>query len=131
MRRLVPIVERPVKKAFALALACFIVSMIWVAASSPALATTPATAAVADKNSGFIDPQYPALGCMLGMSVGTVSIAFPPMVRWAYVNGGYAAVGAMVMRSGLGCYYGVLGGAVVSGAQSTYRALQNGWSRLF
>ena len=116
---------RAIVLSLAIALAA---GMITGPGGSPALAETakPATP------QPFIDHAAPFYGCGIGVAIGTASVAFPrSMTQWTFYQGVYPSMATVLWRSTLGCFYGVLGGAVVSATQSTFRLVGDAWHRVF
>lgn len=89
-------------------------------AAAPQVATTPP----------LLDPATAFYGCGLGAAVGALTVAFPPMASWARA-GALPGMGAVLMRSGLGCYYGVLTGVAYSGVVWAKAKVKDGWQALF
>ncbi len=80
----------------------------------------------------FIDQSVPFYGCGIGVAIGAASVAFPrSMTQWTFYQGVYPSMATVLWRSTLGCFYGVIGGTVVSATSSTFRIIGNAWHRVF
>lgn len=80
----------------------------------------------------FIDQALPFYGCGIGVAIGAASVAFPrSMTQWTFYQGVYPSMATVLWRSTLGCFYGVLGGTVVSATRSTFRMIGDAWHRVF
>ena len=80
----------------------------------------------------FIDKAVPFYGCGIGVAIGAASVAFPrSMTQWTFYQGVYPSMATVLWRSTLGCFYGVVGGTVVSATQSTFRLIGDAVHRVF
>ena len=80
----------------------------------------------------FIDKAVPFYGCGIGVAIGAASVAFPrSMTQWTFYQGVYPSMATVLWRSTLGCFYGVVGGTVLSATQSTFRKVGDAWHRVF
>ena len=80
----------------------------------------------------FIDHGLPFYGCGIGVAIGAASVAFPrSMTQWTFYQGVYPSMATVLWRSTLGCFYGVVGGTVVSATKSTFRLVGDAWHREF
>jgi hypothetical protein len=102
--------------------------MLSVLAFAPSAPAAPAKAAASPP---FIDQGTVFYSCFLGVAAGTITVALPPMQRWALYNGAIHGMASIGLRAGLGCWFGIMGGVVVSGTQSTLRMVRESWDKLF
>lgn len=106
--------------ASVLVLAVLVAGAARVEAAAPQVSPPPS----------FVDPAAAFYGCGLGAAFGALTVAFPGMASWARA-GALPGMGAVFMRSGLGCYYGVLSGVAYSGVRWTTAKIKSGWQSLF
>lgn len=83
---------------------------------------------LANESEAFLDRGTIMAGCGVGIAWGAVSLATYPIWKWAKDAGAILSMGVMAWRSVLGCYYGILGGVVVSGASSTWRMAEDAFT---
>lgn len=69
----------------------------------------------------FIDRGTALAGCGVGIAGGSLLVAFYPLSKWAKDAGALPGMAAILLRSLYGCFYGLLGGVLYSGTQSTLR----------
>ena len=116
---------------------CAIVFSLAIALAAGVVSGPFVTSALAETASPatpppFIDRGPPFYGCGIGVVIGAASVAFPrSMTQWTFYQGVYPSMATVLWRSTLGCFYGVLGGTVVSATQSTVRLIGDAWHRVF
>ena len=100
--------------------------------TSPFVPSAMAETAKPATSPPFIDQAVPFYGCGIGVAIGAASVAFPrSMTQWTFYQGVYPSMATVLWRSTLGCFYGVLGGTVVSATKSTFRLIGDAWHRVF
>jgi len=124
-----PPARRPRRSALpstaALALACLLALSVCVsraqAETSHPASTEPAP---------LIDYNTTTLWCGFGAAMGVMIMAVPPLISWAHYEAALTGSFALVKRTGLGCYFGLLGGlatSVVSGTIQRAQYLVHQW----
>ncbi|MEI6556931.1 MAG: hypothetical protein WCO00_00880 [Rhodospirillaceae bacterium] len=112
----------------------FVLSLVIALAAGTFSGSAPALADTAKPVPAqpFINQALPFYGCGIGVAIGAASVAFPrSMTQWTFYQGVYPSMATVLWRSTLGCFYGVVGGAVVSATQSTFRLIGDAWHRVF
>jgi hypothetical protein len=83
------------------------------------------------KRQPLIDQNVVFLSCASGASLGAVITGLPPVIGWIPYAGWPTQLGALTLRMGLGCYYGLMIGVAASGTYSVARAVDETWHSLF
>ncbi|MEI8393707.1 MAG: hypothetical protein WCF85_03155 [Rhodospirillaceae bacterium] len=121
-------------RRFALILAI----LAMVAAPLPAFASPAFAGDAIAAETGFARPlkETPVfdrglmlMGCMGGLALGAISTILPPVAGWAAAGIWMGGLGTMILRSGLGCGYGALAGAVSSAARSSLHWVDATWRK--
>jgi hypothetical protein len=101
-------------------------------ADSPTATTAPAPAPAPGKKSGnLVDANSVFFGCAVGVTVGALVTALPPLVGWTFYAGALPAVMAMIVSSGVGCTVGLFGGVIVSAFTWVFDRIGAAWSAVF
>ncbi len=114
------------------AVLCLVISLVAGTLSGPGIAPAYAETAKPVPAQLFIDQSVPFYGCGIGVAIGAASVAFPrSMTQWTFYQGVYPSMATVLWRSTLGCFYGVVGGTMVSATRSTFRVIGDAWHRVF
>jgi len=126
-------------------LAKLLVAALLLAASVPdAARAAPAMAAESTAPEGlrpddsvlirrppFIDQNVVFLSCASGASLGALITGLPPVIGWIPYSGWPTQVSSLLLRMGMGCYYGTVAGVAASGTYSLARWVRDSWNSLF
>ncbi|MBI1207659.1 MAG: hypothetical protein GC191_10280 [Azospirillum sp.] len=69
----------------------------------------------------WVDPSTAFFACFTGGSLAALTVSFYPMPGWALYAGALPAMGAVILRGGLGCYAAL----VAAGAYSATKSLMD------
>jgi hypothetical protein len=94
-------------------------------------ATIAAPPAKPAKEPPFIDQNIAFYGCFSGVSLGALLSALPPVAGWITYIGAAMGFPSMMLRMGMGCWFGLMGGVAASATASTVRKVGEAWNRWF
>ncbi|MEI6986926.1 MAG: hypothetical protein WCK65_12435 [Rhodospirillaceae bacterium] len=87
----------------------------------------PASADTVTKAQPAYDRNLMLLGCTAGLALGALTTLLPPVAAWSAAGVWTGGLSTMILRTGLGCGYGALAGAVASAARSALNWITATW----